>query len=90
METNVQTPKSDDKHQHNDLVTVTYNSEPVTLRGGKWTVTALREKFGVPANEILVQFLNGKFEDKTEGHVEVKQGDIFASRNPQGGASHNV
>lgn len=70
------------------LVTISYNGNPVLIEPGNYTVEKLRKTLKVPANDVLSEFIDGKFTDLTEGHVEVKGGEIFASHVPQGGAAY--
>jgi len=84
-------PNEDDqKDKQQKEVTVTYNGNPKEIAKGNYTVADLRTALGVSANEILSEFIHGSFKDLTQGHVEVKGGEVFASHVPQGGASHHV
>jgi hypothetical protein len=69
-------------------VEVSINGRKYPTHLGKNSVAHLRTLGSVPANEILSQLKDGRFEDlQNDGHVEIKGGEVFISHPPSAGSS---
>ncbi len=70
------------------LVTVTIDSKPKEIEGGKYQVAKLKEVLGVPADYELDEVKKGEFKPLDDnGHIHIEGDEIFVSHVRRGGAS---
>ncbi len=70
------------------LITVTVDSVPKQIRQGRYPVSELKVLFGVAPELELDEVVDGEFRPLDDnGHVNVKEGDVFVSHVRRGGAS---
>lgn len=84
----------EEKHQqeqhdeHGHLITVTIDGTPKQILQGRYLVSELKTKLGVPLEYELDEVVKGEFKPLDDsGHINVKEGDVFVSHVRRGGAS---
>ena len=81
--------QKNDKPDHDPkLVTVTVDNKDKEIERGKYVVSELKVKIGVPANYDLDQLIHGKFETLADtAEVKINGKEIFVSHTRTGGSS---
>lgn len=75
-------------HPDPNLVSVTLNRNPVTIRRGQYTGAELKAALGVPVDHELDLVVNGEFKPiANEDKHHVRGGEVFVSQVGQGQSS---
>jgi hypothetical protein len=76
-------------HQHPPKeVAVTIDGQRKEIPAGKYVVSALKSKLGVPADYELDQVVHGEFRQLSDtAHIEIEGGEHFVSHVRRGGSS---
>lgn len=74
--------------EHGDIVKVSIDGQPREIHRGRYVISELKEKLGVPADYELDIVINGEFKplQDTE-HIVIHGGEVFVSHVRRGGAS---
>lgn len=77
------------RHQHGQIVQISFNGSTVSIPDGVYKVSELKQRFGVPAEYVLNEIdKHGSIKPlPNERSIHVQGGETFVSQPPQGGSS---
>ena len=88
LQPNTGTIEKDKDHEHGNLVKVTIDGQPREIPRGRYVVSELKVKLGVPADYELDIVDKGEFKPLQDAdHIEIHGGEVFVSHVRRGGSS---